>query len=150
MITSHMLPRQLTPPPHPPAKLTPSLSCSYSLLCAPKKINSHQIDNFQPLFAKHPGVGSTPPLPRRASLLRHMHHVAPLSPLPSLDCAYFLSPRGCGVRQLFCLKLAALRGSSKPKPPFPKYRAGSTLRPHPIALRHPIAHRNASDNSKPK
>src|SRR5216684_405217 len=57
MITSNILPRQLTPPPRPPAKLTPSLSCSYSLLCAPKKVNAHQINNFQPLFAKHPGWG---------------------------------------------------------------------------------------------
>jgi hypothetical protein len=27
---------------------------------------------------------------------RDMRHVAPLSPVPSVDCAYFLSPRGCG------------------------------------------------------
>src|SRR6266478_9068568 len=52
-----MLPRQLTLPPHPPAKLTPSLSHSCSLLCASKKVNPHQISNFQPLFAKHPGWG---------------------------------------------------------------------------------------------
>jgi len=26
---------------------------------------------------------------------RHMHHMAPLSPVPSLDCPYFLSPRRC-------------------------------------------------------
>jgi hypothetical protein len=26
---------------------------------------------------------------------RHMRHVAPLSPVASLDCAYFPSPRGC-------------------------------------------------------
>jgi hypothetical protein len=26
-----------------------------------------------------------------------MHHVAPLSPVPSVDCPYFLSPRGCGL-----------------------------------------------------
>ncbi len=26
---------------------------------------------------------------------RHMRHVAPLSPLASVDCAYFPSPRGC-------------------------------------------------------
>ena len=57
MITSRMLPRQLTLPPHPPAKLTPSLSYSCGLLCAPPKVNSHQISNFQPLFAKHPGWG---------------------------------------------------------------------------------------------
>src|SRR6266851_7963483 len=26
---------------------------------------------------------------------RHLRHVAPLSPVPSFDCAYFPSPRGC-------------------------------------------------------
>ena len=57
VIISCMLPQQLTLPVHPPAKLTPSLSCSCSLLCAPKKVNSHQISSFQPLFAKHPGGG---------------------------------------------------------------------------------------------
>src|SRR5712691_5054217 len=150
MITSHMLPRQLTPPPHPPAKLTPSLSCSYSLLCAPKKVNSHQINNFQPLFAKHPGVGSSPPLPRRASLLSSYASRGASIPFALTRLRILPVTTGCGVRQLFCLKLAALRGSSKPKPLFPKYRAGSTLRPHRFALRHPSAHRNASDNSKPK
>ena len=57
MIPSRMLPRQLTLPPHPPAKLTPSLSHSCKLLCAPQKANSLQISNFQTLFAKHPGWG---------------------------------------------------------------------------------------------
>src|SRR5229473_6611380 len=32
---------------------------------------------------------------------RHMRHVAPLSPVTSVDCAYFLSPRGCGVADEF-------------------------------------------------
>ncbi len=39
------------------------------------------------------GGASAPP--RHPSLRRHMRHVAPLFPVPSLDCAYFLSPRGC-------------------------------------------------------
>ena len=30
---------------------------------------------------------------------RHMRHVAPLSPLASVDCAYFSSPRGCVPRR---------------------------------------------------
>jgi hypothetical protein len=34
-----------------------------------------------------------PPAP---SLQNHMRHVAPLSPVTSVDCAYFPSPRGCG------------------------------------------------------
>ena len=32
---------------------------------------------------------------------RHMRHVTPLSPVPSLDCAYFPSPRGCATNTLF-------------------------------------------------
>jgi hypothetical protein len=33
-----------------------------------------------------------------------MRHVAPLSLVPSIDCAYFLSPRGCTpyALQIFC------------------------------------------------
>ncbi len=57
VITSRMLLRQLILPPRPPAKLTPSPSHSCRLLCASKKVNSRQISNFQPLFAKHPGWG---------------------------------------------------------------------------------------------
>src|SRR5216684_342726 len=52
-----MLPRQLTLPLHPPAKLNPSPSHSCKLLCAPQKVNSRQISSLQPLFAKHPGWG---------------------------------------------------------------------------------------------
>src|ERR1700674_73169 len=61
MITSHMLPRQLTLPPHPPAKLNPSLSHSCKLFftllapsfegslegCFSPRVNYHQISNFQ-------------------------------------------------------------------------------------------------------
>src|SRR6266446_6144121 len=57
MITCRVLPRQPILPPGPPVKLTPSLSCSWSLLCAPKKRNSHKINSLQPLFPKHPGWG---------------------------------------------------------------------------------------------
>src|SRR6266446_115243 len=47
------------------------------------------------------GEGGTP-ADRRLTLsgvpissAHHMRHVTPLSPVPSLACAYFLSPRGC-------------------------------------------------------
>jgi hypothetical protein len=49
-------------------------------------------------FCKTPGWGggtATPPL--RSSFPRHMRHVAPLSPVPSVDCAYFPSPQGACV-----------------------------------------------------
>jgi hypothetical protein len=58
MITSPMLPRRLTLPPHPPAKLTPSLSHSCSLLRAPQKVNSHHINSLQPLL-QNTRVGGT-------------------------------------------------------------------------------------------
>ena len=57
MITSRMLPRQLTLPPHPPAKLTPSLSHSCSLFSLFFAHPSFRIRNLQPLFPKHPGWG---------------------------------------------------------------------------------------------
>ena len=34
----------------------------------------------------------------RLCFRRHMRHVAPLSPVVSVDCAYFPSPRGCPLR----------------------------------------------------
>src|SRR5229473_6283232 len=57
MITSAMLPRRLTPPSHPPAKLTPSLSYSCSLFALFSALPSFTINHLQPLFAKHPGWG---------------------------------------------------------------------------------------------
>jgi hypothetical protein len=63
-----MLPRQLTLPPRPPAKLNPSPSHSCKLSCAPKRVNFHQISNFQTLFAKHPGWGIQRP-PHSISLV---------------------------------------------------------------------------------
>src|SRR5258708_12440728 len=33
--------------------------------------------------------------PPVSSIQNHLRHVAPLSPVASVDCAYFLSPRGC-------------------------------------------------------
>src|SRR5713101_8135120 len=57
MITSAMLPRQLTLPPHPPAKLTPSLSYSCSLFALFFALPSFRINHLQPLFTKHPGWG---------------------------------------------------------------------------------------------
>jgi hypothetical protein len=68
-----MLSRRLTLPPHPPAKLNPSPSHSYKLFCALKGVNSHQISNFQTLFAKYPGWGVHP---------RH-----PISFVPAIACA---------------------------------------------------------------
>ena len=57
MITSAMLPRRLTLPSHPPAKLTPSRSHSCSLFALFSALPPFRINHLQPLFAKHPGWG---------------------------------------------------------------------------------------------
>src|SRR6267143_6502420 len=58
---------------------------------------------------KNRGRGGTP-ADRRLTLsgvpissAHHMRHATPLSPVPSLACAYFLSPRGCTPYALLCL-----------------------------------------------
>jgi len=68
---------------------------------------SFVFSRLQPLFPKCRGAASADPLgghPGRECLQhlrselrlrRHMRHVAPLSPAPSLDCVYFPPPRGC-------------------------------------------------------
>ncbi len=73
--------------------VNPLLSSVCSLFALFLRPPSFLFSNLEPLFAKHPGGGtSTPPL--RAWFPRHMSHVPPLSPVPSVDCAYFPSPRG--------------------------------------------------------
>src|SRR5712692_6640374 len=51
---------------------------------------------------------------------RHMRHVTPLSPVPSLDCAYFPSPRVCTTP--YALQISALvlvvKGDRTPAAPF--------------------------------
>ncbi len=49
-------------------------------------------------FCKTPGVGVPQHLRVTLRFCRHMHHVAPLSPVASFDCAYFPSPQGCTER----------------------------------------------------
>src|SRR4029077_15108338 len=55
VITFFMLPRQLTLPPQPHAELTPLLSYSCKLFCAPEKVNSRKISKFRTLPPKPPG-----------------------------------------------------------------------------------------------
>ncbi len=45
-------------------------------------------------LTKTPGVGGPPAFRATLRFRHHMRHVAPLSPVASLDCAYFPSPRG--------------------------------------------------------
>ena len=53
-----------------------------------------------------------------SSLEHHMRHVASLSPVPSLDCAYFPSPRGCTTSTL-PISLLALTFSPPPTTRYP-------------------------------
>jgi hypothetical protein len=94
-ITSCMLPRRLTLPPRPPAKLNPSLSHSCELFCAPQKVNARQINNFRTLLAKHTGWGGTSIFTRSLCSRHRGRHAVPLSLPPSTSCAYFPSPQGC-------------------------------------------------------
>ncbi len=47
-----------------------------------------------------PGVGAPQHLRAEPRFRRHMRHVAPLSPVASLGCAYFPSPQGCTTPNL--------------------------------------------------
>ena len=86
-----MLPRRLTIPPRPPAKLNPSLSHSCELFFAPQKVNARQINNFRTLLAKHTGWGvpsihsllARPTLPYRVKS-RASSYLQPLWPLFAL------------------------------------------------------------------
>jgi hypothetical protein len=56
---------------------------------------SFVFSRLQPLFPKRPGRECLQHLRSELRLRRHMRHVAPLSPAPSLDCVYFPPPWGC-------------------------------------------------------
>jgi hypothetical protein len=77
-------------------RVAASLSSLGTLFC----IRFLCFQSFGASFHKTPGVGGTPTLLRQASLPHHMRHVASLSHVPSFDCAYFPSPRGCTLCDL--------------------------------------------------
>src|SRR5258708_2081881 len=52
------------------------------------------ISPLESALTKTPGVGGPPASRATLRFRHHMRHVAPLSPVASLDCAYFPSPRG--------------------------------------------------------
>jgi len=58
-------------------------------------------------FAKTPGWGCHRAFEPNPPYARHMHHVTPISPVSSVDCAYFPSPRGCTQAILPALGLSA-------------------------------------------
>ncbi len=95
MIITVMLARQTTSLRTLPASLSSLHSVNCSLLPLFFRLSPFGISNLQPLFAKHPGWGTPNTFRAKLRFRRHMHHVAPLSPVSSFDCAYFPSPRGC-------------------------------------------------------
>ena len=109
----------VSPPSSVPCRVSvvnPLLSSVCSLFALFLRLPSFVFSNLEPLSAKHPGGGyPTPPL--RASFPRHMRHVAPLSPVPSVDCAYFPSPRGCTTPHAFQISLRS-RHIQLPRPLF--------------------------------
>jgi hypothetical protein len=73
------------------------------------RLPSFVFNNFRTLSAKHPGVWVSQHFRAKLRSLRHMRHVAPLSPVASVDCAYFPSPRGCTPT---CFRLLCVCGQS--------------------------------------
>src|SRR5712692_10980514 len=55
------------------------------------------VSPFLASLTQTPGMGVPQHVRSTLRFRRRMRHVAPLSPVASLDCAYFLSPRGRGA-----------------------------------------------------
>ena len=94
MIVSAMLPRQITLP-QPPNQAKPFAPRLLQPLCPLFSSPAFCFQSFAASFSETPGVGVPPHIRPSLRFRRHMRHVALLSPMASVDCAYFLSPRGC-------------------------------------------------------
>src|SRR5713226_1107081 len=83
-------------------------SVSKQRTLTPFRINTYEKHRGGGTHFHDPGNANSAPsrgfsgmnLPIGVRFRRHMRHVAPLSPVPSLDCAYFPSPRGCTLLTL--------------------------------------------------
>ncbi len=93
MVTSVMLARQITFFDNPRTKLTPSPTYCCTLFVALKKVNPFGIKQMHALWTKHPGGGVPKHFRAEPRFRRHVRHVTPIFPVPSVDCAYFPSPR---------------------------------------------------------
>jgi len=85
---------------HSPLALTPfrintCKSVSKQATLTPFRINTYEKRGGRgvPVFSASPASSL-----QASSLQNLMRHVAPLSPVPSFDCAYFPSPRGCTIQ----------------------------------------------------
>src|SRR5258708_32835980 len=101
MITSLMLARRITlrqplnpANSFPPIGLQPLVSSCPSF-CEPRPLFSIACSLFLQNAGGGVGIPNTGTSAPGLRFRRHMRHVAPLSPVASVDCAYFLSPRGC-------------------------------------------------------
>ena len=74
------------------------LAASCTFLCALFRAPFLGFQSVAASFPKTPGVGVPQHFRAEPRFRLHMRHMAPLSPLPSLDCAYFPSPRGVPLR----------------------------------------------------
>src|SRR5258707_3829814 len=94
MIVSAMLPRQIISQ-SPPRQSNPFLIRQLQPLCPLFSSPAFCFQSFAASFSETPGVGVPPHICPSLRFRRHMRHVAPLSSVTSVDCAYFLSPRRC-------------------------------------------------------
>ena len=94
MIVSAVLPRQIISQ-YPPRQSNPFLIRQLQPLCPLFSSPAFCFQSFAASFSETPGVGVPPHIRASLRFRRHMRHVAPLYPVTSVDCAYFLSPRGC-------------------------------------------------------
>src|SRR6266446_1675754 len=106
MVNSPMLARHLDHPPRrksfpcillqPLCALFSSAALSFQSLAACKSVSKQRtLTTFRINTCEKQGEGGIPQLWAKLRFRRHMRHVTPLSPVPSLDCTYFPSPRGC-------------------------------------------------------
>src|SRR5713226_5600074 len=97
VVNSPMLARRLHHPPRRksfPCIALRTLFRSWRSFSAPRPFFSTTSALFlQNTRVAYPPASTLTSTPFR--LRRHMRHVAPLSPVASVDCAYFPSPRGC-------------------------------------------------------
>src|SRR6266849_6872200 len=76
-------------------KINTCKSVSKQATLTPFRINTYEKRGGRgvPVFSASPASSL-----QASSLQNLMRHVAPLSPVPSFDCAYFPSPRGCTIQ----------------------------------------------------
>src|SRR6266436_2703120 len=102
MISSRMLPRQITSSLRAPAKLSSLHSVDCGLWVLLLRSSPFRISNLEPLFAKHPGGGTqSPRLLCRQSVKSFAAYHIPATPAFSCNCALFCA---MGIRYSICFQ----------------------------------------------